>query len=61
MAPPPAGGWPKNKEVIMKYTINRFYGLDKDSLFHILIHAGFVGSILIGILMLWINHFFLPQ
>ncbi len=45
----------------MKTNINRFFGVDKDSLFHILIHAGFVGSILLGILMLWINHFFLQN
>jgi hypothetical protein len=43
----------------MKTTINKFFGFDKDSLFHILIHAGFISSILIGILLLWINHYFL--
>jgi len=45
----------------MKTRINQFFGVDRDSLFHILIHAGFVGSILIGILMLWINYFFIQN
>jgi len=49
------------KEAIMKTRINQFFGVDRDSLFHILIHAGFVGSILIGILMLWINYFFIQN
>ena len=42
----------------MKTTINKFFGHDKNSLFHIFIHAGFVVSILSGIMMLWISYFF---
>ncbi len=41
----------------MKNTINSFFGFDKNSLFHIFIHAGFVVSILTGLVMLWIAYF----
>lgn len=40
----------------MKSTINEFLGHDKNSLFHIFIHAGFVASILSGFLALWISY-----
>ncbi len=41
----------------MKNTINKFFGFDKNSLFHIFIHAGFVVSILAGLITLWIAYF----
>jgi len=39
----------------MKTTINKFFGYDKNSLFFIFIHAGFVASILSGLMALWFS------
>ena len=40
----------------MKHKINKFFDYDKNSIFHIFIHAGFVVSILSGLMALWISY-----